>query len=91
MFMKTYASVKIEDVNVFYDYVKPKSTGDLNNLGEHYRSNHIDRQIKLYLENYFNESKVPKIGDRLSLKIFSNRVDLEITITNVVGRNYGIH
>ena len=89
--MKTYASVKIEDVNVFYDYVKPKSMGDLNNLGEHYRSNHIDRQINLYLESYFNEGKVPKIGDRVPLKIFSNRVDLEITITNVVERNYGIN
>ena len=85
------ASVKIKGFDVFYNYVKPKSTGGLNDLGKHYRSNHIDRQINLYLESYFNEGKVPKIGDRLPLKIFSNRVDLEISITNVVGGNYGIN
>ena len=71
--------VIVDNLKVFYNYIKSERSGKLNPIGNFYRWSHLHKETQRFMENYLQSGILPKIGD----EIFSEKLCSSLTVTKI--------
>jgi len=71
--------VIVDNLKVFYKYIKSERSRKLNPIGNFYRWSHLHKETQRFMENYLRSGILPKIGD----KIFSEKLCSSLTVTKI--------